>query len=373
MNLSTKLGTDGNHKPPYSSTPVNPLTTKKKLIRRLHQDHSQLYRRAFQLSFLALNLVLGAIFYFWVRQFESGSAVYSVERPAGVEGWLPIAGLMNLKYWLATGHIPEVHPAAMFLLLSFLAMAFLLRKSFCSWLCPVGTISEYLWRLGRKLFHRNFHLPRWIDLPLRSLKYLLLGFFAWAVYSMSPVGIRDFMASPYGLIADVKMLNFFRHIGETGLLVVGSFAIASLFIQNFWCRFLCPYGALLGLAAFFGPARIRRSPEPCIDCAKCAKACPAALPVDKLITIRSIECTGCVECVAACPAEGALAMSLPSLRGLKSVREEIPAWAMAAAIAFLFLGAVSIARLTSHWQSRISNTTYEHLVPQADSAAHPMP
>jgi polyferredoxin len=373
MNLSTKLGTDGNHKPPYSSTPVNPLTTKKKLIRRLHQDHSQLYRRAFQLSFLALNLVLGAIFYFWVRQFESGSAVYSVERPAGVEGWLPIAGLMNLKYWLATGHIPEVHPAAMFLLLSFLAMAFLLRKSFCSWLCPVGTISEYLWRLGRKLFHRNFHLPRWIDLPLRSLKYLLLGFFAWAVYSMSPVGIRDFMASPYGLIADVKMLNFFRHIGETGLLVVGSFAIASLFIQNFWCRFLCPYGALLGLAAFFGPARIRRSPEPCIDCAKCAKACPAALPVDKLITIRSIECTGCVECVAACPAEGALAMSLPSLRGLKSVREEIPAWAIAAAIAFLFLGAVSIARLTSHWQSRISNTTYEHLVPQADSAAHPMP
>jgi polyferredoxin len=373
MNLSTKLGTDGNHKPPYSSTPVNPLTTKKKLIRRLHQDHSQLYRRAFQLSFLALNLVLGAIFYFWVRQFESGSAVYSVERPAGVEGWLPIAGLMNLKYWLATGHIPEVHPAAMFLLLSFLAMAFLLRKSFCSWLCPVGTISEYLWRLGRKLFHRNFHLPRWIDLPLRSLKYLLLGFFAWAVYSMSPVGIRDFMASPYGLIADVKMLNFFRHIGETGLLVVGSFAIASLFIQNFWCRFLCPYGALLGLAAFFSPARIRRSPEPCIDCAKCAKACPAALPVDKLITIRSIECTGCVECVAACPAEDALAMSLPSLRGLKSVREEIPAWAIAAAIAFLFLGAVSIARLTSHWQSRISNTTYEHLVPQADSAAHPMP
>ena len=265
MDHSSQLGTDGNHKPSYSHSPVNSSTPKKKLLRRLHQDHSQLYRRAFQASFLALNLVLGTIFYFWVRQFESGSAAYALERPAGVEGWLPIAGLMNLKYWLATGHIPEVHPAAMFLLLSFLAMASLLRKSFCSWLCPVGTVSEYLWRLGRKLFHRNFHLPRWIDL-------------LWAVYSMSPAGIRDFMASPYGLIADVKMLNFFRHIGETGLLVLGSFAIASLFIQNFWCRFLCPYGALLGLAAFFSPARIRRSPEPCIDCAKCAKACPADLP-----------------------------------------------------------------------------------------------
>jgi polyferredoxin len=252
MNHSFQLGTDVNHKPPYFSSPVNSSTPKKKPLRRLHQDHSQFYRSSFQVSFLALNLVLGAIFYFWMRQFESGSAAYSLERPAGVEGWLPIAGLMNLKYWLATGHIPEVHLAAMFLLLSFLAMAFLLRKSFCSWLCPVDTVSEYLWRLGRKLFYRNFHLSRWIDLPLRSLKYLLLAFFAWAVYSMSPAGIRDFMQSPYGLSADVKMLNFFRHIGETGL----------------------------GLAAFFSPARIRRSKEPCIDCAKCAKACPAALPVD---------------------------------------------------------------------------------------------
>ena len=96
------------------------------------------------------------------------------------------------------------------------------------------------------------------------------------------MGIRDFMASPYGLIADVKMLNFFRHIGETGLIVVGVFVAASVFVPNFWCRFVCPYGALLGLASWLSPMKIRRNPEPCIDCAKCAKACPSALPVDKL-------------------------------------------------------------------------------------------
>jgi hypothetical protein len=66
-------------------------------------------------------------------------------------------------------------------------------------------------------------------------------------------------------------------------------------------------------------------------------------------------------------------MRLPELGRAKTVHPAIPAWAMAAAIAFLFLGAVSVARLTGHWQSPISNTTYEHLVPQADSAAHPMP
>ena len=48
---------------------------------------------------------------------------------------------------------------------------------FCGWLCPVGTLSEYLWKLGRDTFKRNFLLPRWLDIGLTSLKYLLLAFF----------------------------------------------------------------------------------------------------------------------------------------------------------------------------------------------------
>jgi polyferredoxin len=346
---------------------------KKKLMRRTDVDRSQVYRRSFQGAFLLLNLVLGAKFYFWVRQFEVGVVDANLTRPAGVEGWLPIAGLMNLKYWILSGEIPRVHPAAMFLLLTFLAMAFLLRKAFCSWLCPVGTISEYLWRAGKKLLKRNFVLPRWLDLPLRGLKYFLLGFFVWAISTMSVVGIRDFMQSPYGLIADVKMLNFFRHIGETGLIVLGVLVAASVFVQNFWCRFLCPYGALLGLTSWFSPARIRRNEETCIDCAKCAKACPSALPVDKLVQIRSAECTGCLECVAVCPAQDTLMMSLPKMIAAKPKTAAIPAWAMAAGIAVIFFGVAGFAKATGHWNSPIATSVYERLVPNADQAAHPMP
>jgi polyferredoxin len=359
--------------PPAATSSTAPAKPKKKLIRRSDVDRSQLYRRCYQGAFLVLNLWLGAKFYFWVRQFENGVIDTSLRRPAGVEGWLPIAGLMNLKFWLLSGQIPRVHPAAMFLLLTFLATAFLFRKSFCSWLCPVGTISEYLWRLGKKVFKQNFPLPRWLDLPLRGLKYLLLGFFVWAVSSMSVAGIRDFMFSSYGLIADVKMLNFFRHIGETGLIVLGVFVLASLFVQNFWCRFLCPYGALLGLTSWLSPARIRRNTGTCIDCAKCAKACPSSLPVDKLLQIRSVECTGCLECVAVCPAEGALALSLPNILAAKPERAAIPAWAMAAGIAVLFLGIAGFAKATGHWESAIPTSVYQRLVPNAEQAAHPMP
>ena len=356
--------------------PVQPkpaAKAKKKLVRRTDHDYSQVVRRSFQGAFLLLNLWIGGLFYFWVRQFEPGGRPASFERPAGVEGWLPIAGLMNLKYLLWTRHVPALHPAGMFLLISFLAMSFLFRKAFCSWLCPVGTISEYLRRAGLRWFRRNFHLPRWLDVGLRGLKYLLLGFFLWAVSSMAVDELAAFINSPYGVIADVKMLNFFRHLGETGAIVIGVLVVASLFIQNFWCRYLCPYGALLGITSLLSPARIRRNPETCIDCAKCAKACPSALPVDKLITIQSAECTGWLECVAVCPAKDALSLSLPKIPGLAAPAPRVPAWAMAAGIAALFFGIVGFAKTAGHWDSHVPHAVYQQLVPHADQARHPMP
>ncbi len=345
---------------------------KKKLVRRVAPDHSQRMRHIFQIAFLMLNVWIGAEFYLWVRGFEMASPV-GFSRPAGVDGWLPISGLMNLKAWIATGHIPGVHPAAMFLLVAFLGMAYLLRKAFCSWLCPVGTISEWLWRAGRRLFRRNFALPRWLDVPLRGLKYLLLGFFASAVAAMPVAGIRDFMHTPFGLVADVKMLNFFRFIGETGLIVIGVLVIGSLLVRNFWCRYLCPYGGLLGLVSLFSPVGIRRNEERCIDCGKCAKACPSALPVDRLLAVHSAECTGCMECVAVCPAEGALDMSIARMPGVKRGPRRLPAWAVAAGIAAIFLGIVGYAKLSGHWQTNVPTAVYQQLVPHANEATHPMP
>ena len=368
-NPSTSSGQALGHTDAFDSA----TKVRKKLVRRSDRDRSQILRGSFQAAFLLLNLWLGVVFYFWVRQFEAGGTPTSLQRSAGVEGWLPIAGLMNLRYFALTHHVPALHPAGMFLLLAFLAMSFLLRKAFCSWLCPVGTISEYLWRAGRKLFRRNFHLPRPVDIGLRGLKYLLLGFFAWAVTSMTAEGLAGFMNSPYGIIADVKMLNFFRHLGETGAIVIGVLVVASLFIQNFWCRYLCPYGALLGIASFFSPARIRRNAETCIDCAKCVKACPAALPVDRLVTIKSAECTGCLECVAVCPAKDTLSLALPKIPAAGSGPARIPAWAMAAGIAVLFVGIVGFAKTAGYWDSQVPQATYRELVPNADQAAHPMP
>jgi polyferredoxin len=252
----------------------------------------------------------------------------------------------------------------MFLLLAFVAISFLARKAFCSWLCPIGTLSEWLWEGGREIFGRNFQAPRWLDIPLRGLKYLLLGFFGYAVASMTALDLQGFITSPYGLVADVKMLNFFRHIGTTGATVIAVLLVGSVFVKNLWCRYLCPYGALVGLVSLFSPARIRREAGTCIDCAKCAKACPSLLPVDKLTTVKSAECTGCLECVAICPAEGALRLSVGRSRA-------IPTWAVATTIAVIFLGIVGYAQITGRWHSNVPDRVYRTLIPEADTFAHP--
>ncbi len=346
------------------------------------RDRSQQVRHTVQFAFLGLNAWLAIEFLMWTRYFESQGQTRYVERPAGVDGWLPIAGLMNLKFFIGTHHVPAIHPAAMVLAVIFLLSSLLLKKTFCSWLCPVGTISEYLWKLGRKFLRRNFTMPYWLDVPLRSLKYLLMAFFLFIVVSMSAEALNDFLITPFGIIADVKMLNFFRHMGLAGMAVVAMLLLLSVFIQNFWCRFLCPYGALMGIVSILSPARIRRDEGSCVKCGKCNKACPSSLPVDRLLQIRSVECTSCMECVAVCPAENALQFSLPPRRpkGLEIPEAGASAarWRnrtlrprlVAAMLVLIFCGLIGVARATGHWQTNISRDVYMRLVPHADEYGH---
>ncbi len=360
-----------------AAQPIPPIavTQKKSFVRRTSPDRSQHIRRVVQGLFMVLNAGLGVQFYLWVRSFESGGLALQVSRPAGIEGWLPIAGLMNAKYFLLTGRVPAVHPAAMFLFAAFLFMSLLLKKSFCSWLCPVGTVSEYLWKVGRRIFRRNLRLPRWADIVLRGLKYFLLGFFLFVIGAMSAEALQEFMHTPYGLVADVKMLNFFRDIGVTAALVIGLLMVGSMLVQNFWCRYLCPYGALMGLVSLLSPVKIRRDQDACIDCGKCARACPAGLAVDQLVQIRSAECTACMACVAACPAQDALQFALAPRRAQVSaqrwIRRAVGPAAVTAILAYIFFGLVLFARATSHWQTDIPRAVYSDLVPRANQLTHP--
>ena len=151
--------------------------------------------------------------------------------------------------------------------------------------------------------------------------------------------------------------------------------VAALLIQNFWCRYLRPYGALLGITSLLSPVKIRRDVEACVDCGKCARAFPSSLAVDQLVQIRSVECTACMVCVTACPAENALQFSLLPRKAATPAerwrRRALSPIAVAAVLACIFLVLVVTAKATGHWQTNLPLDVYMDLVSHAREAGHP--
>lgn len=289
-------------------------------------------------------------------------------RPPGVEGFLPISGFMGLLDWIHQGNLNHIHPAATALFLIFLFISWLLRKAFCSWICPIGFLSESLARLGRRIWGRNFRLWRWLDIVLRGVKYLLLGFFVWVILAMSAQALRAFIESPYNRVSDIKMYWFFVRIGPLALLILIALALGSIPVNGFWCRYGCPYGALLGFLSWVSPTRVRRNTETCIDCGLCDKVCMARLPVSRLKSVSSPECTGCLDCVASCPAPDTLLVG-PKRWGVASRRSGVARFAAAVVLLFM-LGYVGF-RLAGLWDTAIEDADYLREIPRAEHLDHP--
>jgi NAD-dependent dihydropyrimidine dehydrogenase PreA subunit len=321
-------------------------------------------RHVVQGAFLLAVLSIGWTFARWVHGLEAGRAVGA--RPPGVEAFLPIAALLSLRQLLTSGEVHPVHPAGLVILVLALGIGFLAKKAFCSWVCPVGTLSEMLAWLSQRLFRRTPGLPRLLDRPLPALKYLLLAFFVYVVFfQMGPAAVSDFLDSPYNRVADVKMLYFFERLSPLALKVILGLAGLSAVVPWFWCRYLCPYGALLGALSLFSPLKVTRHPPSCIDCNLCTKACPSRLPVARLARVSSDECFGCLSCVAACPVPRALRVETPA-----PWRRAVGPAAFAALVVGLFVGGTLVARTTGHWRNAIGNEEYARRIRSIDSPAY---
>jgi len=328
---------------------------------RLKRRQIETLRTVVQTVSLAVVIWIGVEFALWIYGLLDGRIVGS--RPPGVEGFLPISALISLRDFLITGVPSQVHPAGLVLLVLILGTGLLLKKAFCSWICPVGTISESLAALGSKIFRRKIKLPRALDYPLRSLKYLLLFFFVFAVFvQMTPADIGRFLNSPYNKVADIKMFFFFAQITPFAAKVLLGLIVLSLVIPYFWCRYLCPYGALLGVISLLSPLKITRNLASCNDCGLCDRACPSNLPVSKLKRVRSDECFGCLSCVAACPVNDTLGIATP-----KPVRRTVRPLVFAALVVALFFGGIGVAKFSGYWQNDISTREYMRRVHEIDS------
>lgn len=319
-----------------------------------------------QISFALLCIWIGLEFHFFVKYLASEGAAGATYRPPGVDGFLPISSLMSLYHLFLSGEIHPAHPAGLFILVAILAVSWIFGKSFCSWLCPVGLVSETVGDLGDKIFGRRLRLPRWLDYPLRSIKYLLLGFFVYSIFFlMTPLALRAFLDTPYNAVADVKMYYFFAEVSRFSLIVIGVLLLLSVIIRNFWCRYLCPYGALLGVFSLLSPFKIKRNAGSCTDCGLCTRVCPSSINVNKVGTVFSDECTACLSCVEVCPVGNSLELKLVTTE--KAVNRK----QVATVVVGLFMLVTGLSIVTGYWQSSTSLEKYQELYQQVQTMGHP--
>ena len=309
-----------------------------------------------QICFLGYMLWLGVRFYQFVSSISAEVATVMPERPPGIEGFLPISGLLGLTAWIKGAGLNNIHPAAVILFLTAIVVSLILRRSFCSWICPVATISEYAWKTGFRLLRRNLHPPSYLDIVLRCIKYLLLGFFSYSiVIAMSTESLSTFIQSDYHKTADFRLLDFFLHISPRAFVIVLFLFAISLLLRNPLCRYLCPYGALLGLAALLSPFRVTRDSERCVSCGVCSQVFPSRIDVMHKQSVATAECIGCWRCVSHCRVNEALSMRFVGRYG-------VPGAIFAVLVVLLYLGGAQIGKSTGHWHTSISISEYRQLL-----------
>ena len=155
-----------------------------------------------------------------------------------------------------------------------LLVALFFGRAFCAAVCPHGALQDVV-------LLKPVTVPVWLEHGLRLLAYLYLGLAV--IFAATGGGFIICQYDPF--------VPIFRLSGSTGMVVTGALFLAvGIFIGRPYCRFLCPYGVLLGWAARVSHWRVRVTPTTCTQCRLCEQSCPfhALHPATLAAPVRTV-------------------------------------------------------------------------------------
>ncbi|MBF0135441.1 MAG: 4Fe-4S binding protein [Magnetococcales bacterium] len=196
-------------------------------------------------------------------------------------------------------------------------------RFFCSWVCPLGILNQgisHFFNHRRPVDAYKLNAYR----PIFRVKYYILtallilaGMGALQTGLLDPIALLErsmivaILPAMHGKAWDFYQHQPYFHGGILITLLVLAILLANRFLTRFWCRVLCPLGALLGVFSLRAPFRIRRDVDRCSACSRCLQFCQGGC--DPHAELRVSECHLCMNCIEACP-EDALHFGLAQPR-----------------------------------------------------------
>lgn len=226
--------------------------------------------------------------------------------------WMPslyisaFAGLQILFASLVTGtfSLPalwtELIPLAAVVPLTILAGRF-----FCGWMCAFGALTDWIYRVFSRWTKNRIVISGKADFYLKGLKYAVLAALlalGWLAGSISVSAMSPWDA--FGMLFTVGAAPALMLVLSSllpGFVLLVLILLASAFFERFFCRYLCPMGAIFALTSAARLIRIDKPRTNCGACKICTKNCAMGIPLNKLDEVKSGECIACMKCVDACP------------------------------------------------------------------------
>ena len=184
-------------------------------------------------------------------------------------------------------------------LITMMLLAIVMGRFFCGWFCAFGAFNDFLYIISRNIFKVKFKVDEKLDAVLKYLKYvilLVLIVFAWTMGSTIFEG-----TSPWDAFAQITTFPQVIYSYTVGFVILILIAIGALFIERFFCRYLCPLGAVFAIVSRINIFKINKPKKDCGKCRLCTNNCSMGLPLYKVDAVRGGECINCLKCVETCP------------------------------------------------------------------------
>lgn len=176
-------------------------------------------------------------------------------------------------------------------------------RFFCGFVCFFGTLQELTAFLSKKIFPTKRQLPPQFDHLLKFIKYFIFIFLVVGIWILAlPVDSSYNPWGVFGMLVSGNLSAVSAAIPTAGFFILMAILICSIFIERFFCRYLCPLGAIFAIVSSKRAYQIHRS-DTCINCGLCTKRCSMGIDVPQKDTVTSGECINCMQCLTICPRE----------------------------------------------------------------------